>query len=127
SPNMATMAARTALPLVHAWRRRGGDPRPLLEAAGVDEAQLRGIDARIGVDDFLALHASFTEASGDEAFALDALASLEHAAFPMLLHLASSQGTVLSGITFASPFVRSLLDDLEFELERDEEHHEEPD
>jgi AraC-like DNA-binding protein len=105
-----------ALPLAVHWRRRGGDSAALLGPLGLDEAQLRPLDGRIALERWCALHAACTDKSGDRAFGLAALAELERDAFPIELHLVSSQRTLRDGLRFVEPYVRAVADGLGFEL-----------
>src|SRR5213076_1986171 len=95
-----TVSARLALPLVAEWRRRGRDPVALLDPLGLDEDALHFIDGRIALHVWSSLHASCVDESDDVAFPLEGLARIERDAFPIGLHLVSSQRTVADGLRF---------------------------
>jgi hypothetical protein len=111
-----TVSARLAWPLVAYWRRRRGDPAALLRPLGLDETELRLLDARLALDRWSALHEACTRSSGEPAFALDAVAQLERGAFPLELQLVSSQPTLYAGLRFVQPYARASVDGLEVEL-----------
>jgi AraC-like DNA-binding protein len=63
-----------------------------------------------------ALHTACTEKSGDLAFALEAVTRIERDAFPIELHLVSSQRTVRDGLRFVEPYMQSVVDGLAVDL-----------
>src|SRR5947208_3428770 len=111
-----TVSARLALPLVAEWRRRGLAPGALVDPLGLDEDALHLLDGRMALHVWSALHAACVEGSGDVAFALEALARIERDAFPIGLHLVSSQRTVADGLRFVAPYMRSVADGLAIDL-----------
>ena len=111
-----SLSARFTLPLVTEWTRRGHTPESLLAPLGLGLHALTPLAARIPVEAWCDLRAACIARTGDPAFPVAAACGIERNAFPLEMHLVSSQLTVRQGMHFARPFLGSAIDGLEIAL-----------
>lgn len=114
-----TMLASFVLPIAQALRLRGLDAQEVIEAQGIDVADVTNPDSRIFVSTFLSLFKTSVELTEDEAFGLFAAEQLQ----PQMLHglgfawLASD--SIYDGLKRTVRFSRFLATFADFRLEEE--------
>ncbi|MRR49898.1 MAG: AraC family transcriptional regulator [Rhodocyclaceae bacterium] len=98
-------------------QRRGGNPAPLLAAAGIDPARFGDAAARVPVDRYAALYNHVTQTLGDEAFGLFS-APLPPGSFEFLTRALAGAPDLATALERAGRFLPLLLPDVALGLQR---------
>lgn len=114
----ASVAIAFVRGMLHPLIRRGGDPAPLLTAAGLPPHCLTEDSARVPLERYAALYNQVVAALDDEAFGLFA-APLRAGTLEFLCRAAITAPTLAEALHRSGRFLRLLLPELEVTVTRD--------